>query len=143
MRMMPCFSTVQTLTSLTRRKPVLLCAFLVFSCAARAPARDLVLTVTGLKRPVQDHVVALDLDFETLSAFSALPRRVEPGTIGVWTADEKGQPAQRVPASLALADPEAPASYYGDNREGSMPIERACPRTAPDRQLIAWMSLFQ
>jgi len=39
------------------------------------------------------------------------------------------------------ANPQLPVEYYGDNARGQMPIESHCPATAPDRKLVAWVSL--
>jgi len=36
----------------------------------------------------------------------------------------------------------APASYYGDNTIGNMPIKATCDASKPDRKLISWLSLF-
>jgi len=35
-----------------------------------------------------------------------------------------------------------PASYYGDNTQGNMPIKATCNTSEPDRKLISWLSLF-
>lgn len=41
------------------------------------------------------------------------------------------------------ADPDKPASYYGDNARGNMPIEKTCDPWSPDPKLLAWMYLFK
>jgi uncharacterized protein (DUF433 family) len=40
------------------------------------------------------------------------------------------------------ADPRQDISYYGDNKQGNMPIENSCHGPGPDRRLVAWLSLL-
>jgi len=41
------------------------------------------------------------------------------------------------------ADPAEPASYYGDNKLGNMPIKNTFDPSKPDRKLVAWLCLFE
>jgi hypothetical protein len=41
------------------------------------------------------------------------------------------------------ANPAEPASYYGDNKLGNMPIKNTFHPSKPDRKLVAWLCLFE
>lgn len=40
------------------------------------------------------------------------------------------------------ADRGQEIGYYGDNKQGNMPIENSCRGPGPDRRLVAWLSLL-